>query len=650
MRRYKLLTLTLLISSFGFAQINSPYTFFGIGDVKSNGVGRNAGMAGVGQAVGSDHFINLTNPAMLANTSPASLTFFDFGLKRTSLSLKSETESQKTTATQLDYFSLAFPLKPYNSKSFINTWYTALGISQYSDMAYDINFSSKVNDTTSVNYNNTGTGGFSMAYWTHSFRVADKLYLGLETGYLFGNIEKTSGSQFVYNGNTDPSTSEFSELVSVSDLKFKPGISYRFPVKLCRTKKVKDIKCENTSYKSKKEKLYECTRKMRYSSVGITSYDTIRTKHLDTLYGSEKKAAERLFRKNQKIYFKKKLEACKQKGIAADIRNNVYEDTLVEAYTLFYGKDIKRLETLAISGKNLTLLKEEGRVFISEDIDDYKTRVALNAYAKKYRPSGYGIIVHGSAVPYSKDEYGMKKEIDSLLSLNEPKRGINKKLAKDYLTYQSNIYVTLGGSYEFNQDLNTSQLTTMRRTSSNGSVVSEDTLRDASGSVTLPQAFHFGIGLEKPAPGGTKPCGQRRKSVWALGLDFSSYQYSGYKSSFDNQSLNNSWRLALGGEITPDPLADRGVFIKRTIYRAGLSYQKMPFSLEGNDIDSYGMTFGLSIPMYEPSSSRSYPKYLNLNFEYASRGYEGGLRENRFLIHLSFAISHKWFVKYKEGL
>lgn len=655
MRRKKLLILSLFVSTLGYAQLNSPYSSFGIGDVQPSGVGRNVGMADVGQAIGSDHFINLANPAMLANTSPASLTFFDAGIKNTTLTLKSGEQKQRTKETNLDYFSLAMPLKPYKAKSFLNTWYTAVGISQYSDVNYDISYFSVVDPLNGVLYSLEGKGGFSQAYWSHGFRIKDKYYLGLESSYIFGSVEKVNSSHFLYAGIPDATLQEFHDRISMANLKFKPGIAYRTPLNFCRTKKRTDISCTNNFYRTKKEILEECARKTRFAAVGIYSYDTIRTKMLDTVFGREKKQAERLYRKHQKLYMKKKLEACKNNpNLPKDERNYVYKDTLVETHSrILYGKDIKRIEQNAISGRYLSLIKMEHRVWVAESITDANKRRELYDIVRKLRPDGYGIIIHNEAAEVKVNlEKTFKLQIDSLLDADSsPKNYIlSKGLAKEYLTYRSDIYLTFGASYEFMQEMSVSQLSTLQRITTTGNVVYNDTLTEGKGTLTLPSVLHMGIGLEKPAPSGRNACGDRRKSVWAVGLDFSAYQFSEYSSSFDNNNLSNSWRMAIGGEITPDPLADKNTFLNRTIYRAGLSYEKLPFSFEGESVNSYGMTFGVSLNMFEPNSSSSYPKYLNLNFEYANRGYADGLRENRFVMHISFAISNKWFKKYKEGL
>ena len=52
--------------------------------------------------------------------------------------------------------------------------------------------------------------------------------------------------------------------------------------------------------------------------------------------------------------------------------------------------------------------------------------------------------------------------------------------------------------------------------------------------------------------------------------------------------------MAAGGEITPNPLANS--YLKRMTYRVGLSYEKNPFLINGNQVKDVGINFGFSCP------------------------------------------------------
>ncbi|MEJ0029424.1 MAG: hypothetical protein WDO15_03235 [Bacteroidota bacterium] len=55
-------------------------------------------------------------------------------------------------------------------------------------------------------------------------------------------------------------------------------------------------------------------------------------------------------------------------------------------------------------------------------------------------------------------------------------------------------------------------------------------------------------------------------------------------------------RLASGFEITPN-LAGFGSYLKAITYRAGASFEKYPYTVNGNPLNDFGTNFGLSFPL-----------------------------------------------------
>jgi hypothetical protein len=97
----------LLLSLMSFAQggSSSPYSFYGIGEVRFKGSLENRSMGGLSIAPDSIH-INLQNPAGYANLK---LTSFTIGGSRSSTKLKTDAESASAQRTTLDYLALALP-------------------------------------------------------------------------------------------------------------------------------------------------------------------------------------------------------------------------------------------------------------------------------------------------------------------------------------------------------------------------------------------------------------------------------------------------------------------------------------------------------------------------------------------------------------
>ena len=98
----------LLLSFVSFAQEGtaSPYSFFGIGDVRYKGTTEIRSMGGVAVEQDSIH-INLDNPAAYANLK---LTTFAIGGSYNTTKLKTESESASARRTTLDYLAVGMPL------------------------------------------------------------------------------------------------------------------------------------------------------------------------------------------------------------------------------------------------------------------------------------------------------------------------------------------------------------------------------------------------------------------------------------------------------------------------------------------------------------------------------------------------------------
>jgi len=84
----------------------SPYSYFGIGDARSNGTVENQMMGGL-QMYGDSVHLNLRNPAAYSRLA---LTTYTAGISNTTLRLKDFQEQQNTSVTNLDYLAIGFPI------------------------------------------------------------------------------------------------------------------------------------------------------------------------------------------------------------------------------------------------------------------------------------------------------------------------------------------------------------------------------------------------------------------------------------------------------------------------------------------------------------------------------------------------------------
>lgn len=102
--------------------------------------------------------------------------------------------------------------------------------------------------------------------------------------------------------------------------------------------------------------------------------------------------------------------------------------------------------------------------------------------------------------------------------------------------------------------------------------------------------------------------------------------------------MKNSYGLALGVEYTPNKFSGRRL-LERINYRAGAFYNNTNLEINGTQLNEFGITAGLGIPV------RS--SYINLALELGTKGTtDNNLIQERFArVSVSFALFETWFQK-----
>ncbi|MBO6531709.1 MAG: hypothetical protein JJ967_01215 [Muricauda sp.] len=155
----------------------SPYSYFGIGDLRNNGTVDNQMMGGVSMYGDSIH-INLGNPAAY---SKLRLTAYTAGLSHKEYRLKTFTEEQNTSVTNLDYLSIGFPIARNAGFGF--------GIMPYSSVGYTLNSTAQNSNGAEVTNFYEGSGGLNRLYASIGFEPIKNVSLGATINYNFGTLE-----------------------------------------------------------------------------------------------------------------------------------------------------------------------------------------------------------------------------------------------------------------------------------------------------------------------------------------------------------------------------------------------------------------------------------------------------------------------------
>jgi hypothetical protein len=174
-----IVSLSLLFSLVTLAQegTSSPYSFYGIGDVRFKGSIENRSMGGLAVVPDSIH-INLQNPALLTELK---LTSFSTGGTFSATKLKTNAESEKAQRTTLDYLAVGLPSKKFGF---------GFGIIPYSSVGYKIqNIATQTNPETKKS---NGTGGINKAFFGVGYKLNKNFNIGADLQYNFGTIETRS--------------------------------------------------------------------------------------------------------------------------------------------------------------------------------------------------------------------------------------------------------------------------------------------------------------------------------------------------------------------------------------------------------------------------------------------------------------------------
>jgi hypothetical protein len=207
--------------------------------------------------------------------------------------------------------------------------------------------------------------------------------------------------------------------------------------------------------------------------------------------------------------------------------------------------------------------------------------------------------------------------------------GTGISFSKDSLFHQQRYRLSIGAVYNLATDLNTQKTDRLYRMDAFGDSTDVSILPTSrSGSYSIPSSFTVGISLS-------------RGSRWNIGSEFSYQNWADFRNlNGQNDGLQESWRVAIGGEITPDQFASEN-YLKRLTYRGGLSMEQTPYLVNENLVKDIGINFGFSLPAGRSS--------LDLAFRYGKRGNksENILEEDYFKIYFGITFNDQWFIRRK---
>ena len=203
----------------------SPYSFYGIGSRKFRGTVENRSMGGIGVYMDSDHR-KLRNPAAYVGKNIEAVPFdgesrpvkFTVAGTTSNVTLKGNTDEVQTNSTTFDYLALSIPVGKFGF---------GFGLLPYTSVGYRLD---DFNDEGNIVNRFNGEGGINRVFAGFGYQITDKLSVGVDFSYNFGNIQN-SAIAFAY---TDPPESELVQYQTrennrsdLSGLNLNLGLAYK---------------------------------------------------------------------------------------------------------------------------------------------------------------------------------------------------------------------------------------------------------------------------------------------------------------------------------------------------------------------------------------------------------------------------------------
>jgi hypothetical protein len=208
-----------LEASAQYARGNSPYSRYGLGDLRGSNFAPNAAMSGGQAAIYRSYWdVNLANPASYGKLRYAS---FQVGLdyRHSELRERSTGLTAQADNGNLSYLSLAFPItksweimRDTLRREIPIQWGMGFSLVPYSNVGYDVAVTRNLTGVDDVEFNYTGEGNKYRVNWSNGITYKG-FSAGANLGLLFGQITnreivRFNDPAYIYDYDNERSTEE----------------------------------------------------------------------------------------------------------------------------------------------------------------------------------------------------------------------------------------------------------------------------------------------------------------------------------------------------------------------------------------------------------------------------------------------------------
>lgn len=227
-KRYVFLVLALGSASVLFAQENSPYSRYGLGDIYPQQNISSRGMGGISAALTDWQTLNTVNPASygdLRTTPNGGLVSLDIGLSIDARTLHSANPVKKYNSTNFipSYFQFGTPLGKKH-------WGLVFGLKPVTRINYSVD--QRISKTFETGYKDSvqnlyeGSGGLNQVFVGLGKRFGN-FSIGVNTGYHFGRREISTKVNFL-NDTVSYESSNSANTQTFGGFFVNGGLQYQF--------------------------------------------------------------------------------------------------------------------------------------------------------------------------------------------------------------------------------------------------------------------------------------------------------------------------------------------------------------------------------------------------------------------------------------
>lgn len=212
--------LICFITSGLFAQENSPYSRYGLGNLKSKTNVANLGMGGVTIADNNPLLVNIVNPAGYASLQ---LTTYQLGVEGVTVNVQNSSSSNRVGAFNLSYMNIGIPLIK-------DKFSLAFGLSPFSRIRYNMQDNKVIpglEDAGIITSDYFGGGSIQTAFFGTAYKWKG-FSLGANLNYSFGNYQNNLVQSFVDSNRILSAT--FLKRTVIKGFHFDVGGMYQYKI------------------------------------------------------------------------------------------------------------------------------------------------------------------------------------------------------------------------------------------------------------------------------------------------------------------------------------------------------------------------------------------------------------------------------------